>query len=207
MQQKINHKLYKIKMRIFLSVLILIFSLQSFTKADDIRDFEIEGMSIGDSLLDYVDKSQLKDFVYPYPNKKFKGVLFKHLSNEYDAIQFSVKDNDDKFIIHNISAKLYFPNKYKECLEKMILITEAFNSVISDTTRTQVKNNIKRSEVSDPSGKSIWSYRAYYFEDGSSAQVFCTDWSEEISKNKGYIDELKAAFYSEEFSEFLYSLN
>ena len=39
--------------RVFLSVLILIFSLQSWTKADDIRDFEIEGMSIGDSALDY----------------------------------------------------------------------------------------------------------------------------------------------------------
>ena len=36
-------------MRIFLAVLVLIFSLQSFTKADDISEFEIEGMSIGDS--------------------------------------------------------------------------------------------------------------------------------------------------------------
>ena len=36
-------------MRIFLSILILIFSFQSWTKADDIRDFEIEGISIGDS--------------------------------------------------------------------------------------------------------------------------------------------------------------
>ena len=40
-------------MRIILTLLIIIFSIQSLTKADDIRDFEIEGMSIGDSLLDY----------------------------------------------------------------------------------------------------------------------------------------------------------
>ena len=32
---------------------IIIFSLQSFTKADDIRDFEIERMSIGVSILEY----------------------------------------------------------------------------------------------------------------------------------------------------------
>ena len=37
-------------MKIFLSVLILIFNFQSWTKADDIKDFEIEGMSVGDSL-------------------------------------------------------------------------------------------------------------------------------------------------------------
>ena len=44
-------------MRVFIAVLVLIFSLQSWTKADDIRDFEIEGMSIGDSLLDYMSEN------------------------------------------------------------------------------------------------------------------------------------------------------
>ena len=46
-------------MRFFLISLILIFSFQSWTKADDIRDFEIEGMSIGDSLLDYFSKKKI----------------------------------------------------------------------------------------------------------------------------------------------------
>ena len=47
-------------MRVFLAVLVLIFSLQSLTKADDIRDFEIEGMSIGDSLLEYYEEEEIK---------------------------------------------------------------------------------------------------------------------------------------------------
>ena len=47
-------------MRIFLAVLVLIFSFQSWTKADDISDFEIEGMSIGDSALKYYSESQIK---------------------------------------------------------------------------------------------------------------------------------------------------
>ena len=46
-------------MKIFISIIFLIFSLQSWTKADDIRDFEIEGMSIGDSLLDYFSKKKI----------------------------------------------------------------------------------------------------------------------------------------------------
>ena len=48
-------------MRIFLSLLVLIFSLQSWTKADDISEFEIEGISIGDSLLDYYSDSKIQD--------------------------------------------------------------------------------------------------------------------------------------------------
>ena len=47
-------------MRVFIAVLVLIFSFQSWTKADDIRDFEIEGMSIGDSLLKYVSVDEIK---------------------------------------------------------------------------------------------------------------------------------------------------
>ena len=43
-------------MRNFLLILILTFSFQSLSKADDIRDFEIEGMSIGDSALDFFTK-------------------------------------------------------------------------------------------------------------------------------------------------------
>ena len=40
-------------MKKLLLILILMLGFQTLVKADDIRDFEIEGMSIGDSLLDY----------------------------------------------------------------------------------------------------------------------------------------------------------
>ena len=50
----------KLVMRVFIIVLFLIFNLQSWTKADDIRDFQIEGMSAGDSLLNYFSKKKLK---------------------------------------------------------------------------------------------------------------------------------------------------
>ena len=51
----IGHSGKVLFMRVFIVALVLIFSFQSWTKADDIRDFEIEGMSIGDSLLNFVD--------------------------------------------------------------------------------------------------------------------------------------------------------
>ena len=38
--------------------IIIALGLQSLTKADDIRDFQIEGMSAGDSLLDYFSKKK-----------------------------------------------------------------------------------------------------------------------------------------------------
>ena len=42
-------------------ILILTFNFQNLTKADDIRDFEIEVMSVGDSLLDYISENEIKN--------------------------------------------------------------------------------------------------------------------------------------------------
>ena len=63
-------------MRVFIAVLVLIFSLQSWTKADDISDFEIEGMSIGDSALDYFNRMKIinKDTYYYKDNKLILGI-------------------------------------------------------------------------------------------------------------------------------------
>ena len=73
----IGHSEKVLFMRIFLSILVLIFSLQSFTKADDISEFEIEGMSIGDSALDYLSKSEIeKNKYYAYPIKEFYQSYF-----------------------------------------------------------------------------------------------------------------------------------
>ena len=64
------------------------------------------GMSIGRFI--ETRKNPFYDFVYPYPNKEFKGILIKDISNNYDAIQFTLKDNDTDFIIHNISQNYTF---------------------------------------------------------------------------------------------------
>ena len=44
-------------MKKFLAIFILCFTTSS--QADDIRDFQIEGISIGDSALDYIERDKL----------------------------------------------------------------------------------------------------------------------------------------------------
>ena len=53
-------------MKKLLLILILTLSFQSWTKADDISDFEIEGMSIGDSLLELFTKKELITLILPF---------------------------------------------------------------------------------------------------------------------------------------------
>ena len=49
----------KFFMRIFFATIILIFSFQSLTKSDDVTSFELEGISIGTSLLDYFSEEEI----------------------------------------------------------------------------------------------------------------------------------------------------
>ena len=104
-------------MRIFLSVLFLIFSLQSWTRADDIRDFQIEGISVGDSALDYMTINEIKiaenNPTY-YKNNTFVVIITNIESNKYDTIQITYKPDDKKFIIHEIQGIVDMKNNFKE---------------------------------------------------------------------------------------------
>ena len=85
-------------MKSLLLILILTFSFQSWSKADDVRDFEIEGISIGDSLLDHFKIKTIKSArKYEYKNTKFYSIdIWSDKFNQYEAIQFHLKKKDKK---------------------------------------------------------------------------------------------------------------
>ena len=63
--------------RLSLYLFFILFTLQTPSPADDIRDFQIEGMSIGDSLLDYFSKEKIvKNDGNYYKKKKFVTAVF-----------------------------------------------------------------------------------------------------------------------------------
>ena len=109
-----------------LLILILTFSFQNLSKADDIRDFEIEGISIGDSLLDYYSEGEIKKNImneyYKYKNNKFKKVEFWNLKMDlYDVLAFHIKTNDNKYIVYSIAGAILYRNNIKECYKKKII--------------------------------------------------------------------------------------
>jgi len=90
---------------------LILFSFQASSWADDISDFEIEGMSIGDSLLDYFSKKEIKDNTNTdyYTNNKYTSVEFFGLPafKIYDTVGFNYKTDDKKYIIDAIGGTLF----------------------------------------------------------------------------------------------------
>ena len=107
-------------MRVFIVVLVLIFSLQSWTKADDISEFEIEGMSIGDSLLDYLDyKVIMERKRTPYKSKKFASVTgFFEEGSTYDGYLVHFKSNDPKLKIEALQGVILYKSNIQEIYQK-----------------------------------------------------------------------------------------
>ncbi|MDC1178549.1 hypothetical protein OAT26_05055, partial [Candidatus Pelagibacter sp.] len=65
-------------MKKLLGIVVLGLLLSLSAKADDISEFEIEGMSIGDSLLDHYSKIILdKKSSALYPNKEMLAATFR----------------------------------------------------------------------------------------------------------------------------------
>ena len=120
-------------MRVFIAVLVLIFSLQSWTKADDIRDFEIEGMSIGDSLLDYFSESEIKENSHDYyKNKTFTPfeIYKKPFFKDYEFVGAAYKTGDNNYIIHEIKGVNEYPNDIKSCYKKMDEISKEISEIL-----------------------------------------------------------------------------
>jgi len=178
----------------FLLILVLIFSFQSLIKADDISDFEIEGISIGDSLLDYMNEKEIiniretyyNDDTYSsitiFPNEYSFKVKF------YDALVLSYKTNDNKFLLKGISGIMRYKKNVDECYEKM-------NEVINDLTVVFPNINPTKIKKSNLSLGKI-TYSDFVFNSKNKVTVKCTEYYE---NENNYVDNLRLAINTKEF--------
>ena len=189
-------------MRVFIAVLVLIFSFQSWTKADDISDFEIEGISIGDSLLDHFNQKEinevLKNPTY-YKNKKFVEVFLNHKSSEFDLLQVAFKPNDKKFIIDKIMLVKDFSDEIEKCKKyKKKLISET-SDFLNDSERND--ENIK--STIDHTGNTFRYISTFYYSKGGFFNFVCTDYGQEMFDENGWYDNFTVSVGSDRMSKFL----
>ena len=185
-------------MRGLLLVLIVTLSFQTLVKSDDIRDFEIEGISLGDSLLDYFNKTKIDNKKYkPWKDKK---TYFQFYSNnnlsEYDVITFAFLIKDENYKIYEISGRKFM--NYNQCKSKLSEISLKISSLFTSA------NKIDKGEYShriDVSKKSKVRGINYILKDGSLVHTACYDWSKKLENEKNYKDSLNIAIATSKYVE------
>ena len=106
-------------MKRLILILILTFGLLSLSKANDISDFKIDDIGIGDSLLDLFTEDVIKknkaDY---YKDNTFSTISFDSLSKEYNEIQVSWKTSDMDYRLVDVTGGVY-QNDMEACYKKM----------------------------------------------------------------------------------------
>ena len=187
-------------------VLVLTFSLQSWTHAEDITEFEIDGISVGDNLFDHYSKKEIKEGrLYEYKDSKFVGLqLNTKKSSEYDVLQFHYNQIDYEkskkklLIVDSVIGALFYPN-IKNCyLKKDEIVADIENSLTNFTK--DYEGTYKASE--DITGKSTMT-SVIFASDSGEIGVTCTHYAKEFKNKKNYENNLRVDISSKEFYKWL----
>ena len=206
-------------------LLVLLFSLFFLSSpsvfADDISDFSIEGISIGDSLLDYMSEDEILEEIektknlYLYlkePHKYAEIYSLKPLSPIYENYSFLVKNTvrskyitneneneNEKFIILSVRGINSYIEDFDGCINKRNEIVLELSSMFPHAEKFEYTY----SHSADPSGNSIRDDVYFEFNSGGAIDVICSDWEETFRGKMNYSEGLSVAIRSNEIMTWL----
>ena len=178
-------------MKKFLTTLIFILMFQTPSQADDIQDFQIEGMSIGDSALDYFSEDEIKNgsSIFGKDKSIYKIELSGSKIKQYDGIGFYFSKGDKNYIIKGITAALFFYD-FNKCKQKKKEIEKDVSNIFSSAKKDSVdyKHPLDK--------KSLVSQTTYESNSMKGLiSIACYDWHKNIEKNKKWNDHLAIEIY------------
>ena len=201
-------------------LLILLFSLFFLSSpsvfADDISDFQIEGMSIGDSLLDYMTEDEILKEIERTKNhysslkepNKYVEVYTKKNLQTYDSVSFFVKNTQSNKYVTNKNEKYEILSIYG-----MMDFTENFYSCLLErdeivTVLSEIFPNANKSEEffehsADPSGDSKIDGVYFDFESGAVSEVSCFNFEKTFRIKSNWSDLLNVGIVSPEVASWL----
>ena len=170
---------------------LLLFSFQTSSWADEIIDFEVEGMSLGVSLLDYFSEEEIKETILAGVYEDiFVVSMFYKTSLIYDKITVTYKSKDKKYKIYGIAGLIEFPNNIEDCYKEQDKIVE---EISMDFKHWGIL-------ILEEEENSTYKPITYIDKNGDAISVSCYNYPEEPE-----IDHLKISFNVKEFKNYIKS--
>ena len=175
----------------FLIIWILIFQTQSL--ADNIKYFKIEGMSIGDSALDYFSESQLEDNEQGWHNYSYNEYSTSYMPGKgvYSWFLVSYKNDDNNFIIEAMAGGLEKENyDNKECNKKLDVFASNISELFKNTAQEKkkfYKLKADAARIYPFTGKSTVTSLSFNFLDGAKIILACYNMDKEAKENESFL--------------------
>ena len=195
-------------MKKLLAIIILSLCFITPSQADGIKDFQLEGMSVGDSLLDYFSESEIKKFKRQtaFKDKTYSRYLIinhKNHSSKFDALRIYTKTNDKKYIIAQLAGLKKFKNAFDKCLEEKKIVLKDIKLAIGESQNYKFFELKKRVRLQDKSGKSYENLSVYDFNNNDQIKLACINWSQKMK----FTDMLDLVIMNDEVGEWLTKAN
>jgi len=183
---------------------LVLFSLSALAFADDINEYEIEGISIGDSLLKYMSRAEIENnlsYVYEdldkYIGKDVAQISYNKNLKIYDEIHLDFKTTDDMFEIIALNGILFYEDNVNQCYQKQVQLVEELKLVFKGV---DVRKEGPLNHPAYPNGEIKYTRYAFFINenDYSNLEVFCYDIVEELKKT----DRLTLNLKSKEFNDY-----
>jgi len=189
-------------MKKLLGIMALGLLLSLNAKADSIKDFSIEGISLGDSALDFFDKKELKKYTRTHKSKVYDKYCSDKFDTYEDGICFYTKGNDKSYIIESIAGFQRFQKNtnIELCYIEQDKVDKEIAKLFPNTKREvyEYKNPIDRS------GQSKERDIVYVFDDGSEAGTACLAWGKKwLKKNPKSATHLQVFLDTKEYAKWL----
>lgn len=197
--------------------ILLLSTLVSFSSlSDDISEFEIEGISIGDSLLEYMSQGDILKGIernkndYPYlsePLKYFEVYLFDEFSI-FDVVSVYIKNNalskyvtssNEKYIVLGTRGMIYHDEDYDKCIINRDEVVEELSNIYQNSNKEKI---ISKHPV-DPSGKTTVDGVYFSLEGGGVSDASCFTIEKNLKIEYNWQDFLQVTIYSPEVTNWL----
>ena len=188
-------------MKNFLVILALYLLLSSNVYANKIRDFKIEGISIGDSALDHFSETQLEDNEQGWWNYSYNEYSTSYMPGKgiYNWFLVSYKNDDNNFIIEGLVAGLEKKNyDNKECNNKLDVVTLNISALYKNTAQEEKKFYKLTGDASRTypfAGKSIVTSLSFNFLDGAKIILACYDMDKEAKQNDSFRIDVRSSTF------------
>ena len=185
------------KIQINILLLILIIGFNSIARADKINDFEIERLSIGSSLLNFMSEKDIKKNIRNYvPTSSGYYVVGYDNTDNYDTLDIYLKRNDKNYIIKSVIGFVFLD--FDSCKIKMDKVSSEIDQIFQNVRK--VDNGLVDHSY-DETGNSKEYQIAYLLKDvqeDDHIRLQCTDWSKKLTKEKNWTDSFNVGAYSKE---------
>ena len=188
-------------MKKLFSIIIILLTTISNSIADNLKDFEIEGVSIGESLLDYATVEEINSINagFDYKTNEFITYRFEkiHKLKQYDKLNVSVKRGDKNFTIVGVTGIYYYKN-----LDECNALKNEIQSYVKKEFKIDSSDINKFPSSMDETGKSmIYGIQNYLkpYPNLESININCYDFTKESLMNPN----LKVSVNTHDFMEFI----